>query len=48
MFIFVVNFVGHVDAAKVLLDYGSDVNAKGNDDWTSLHFASAHGNYLSV
>jgi len=33
----------YVSAAKLLIDSGADVNAKGSGGWTSLHLAAAYG-----
>jgi hypothetical protein len=35
---------GHVEIARLLLQNGAEVNAKGYDGWTPLHFAANHGN----
>jgi hypothetical protein len=34
---------GHVDAARILIDHGANVNARDDDDWTPLHYASLWG-----
>lgn len=34
----------HVDIAKLLIQYGADVNARTNDQWTPLHSASKWSN----
>lgn len=35
---------GHVDTARILLDAGTDVNAKDLTGWTPLHAAAFNGN----
>jgi hypothetical protein len=35
---------GHVDAVRVLLDYGVHVNSQNDVKWTPLHYASQGGN----
>ena len=39
---------GHVDAVRVLLDHGADVNAQDSIDWTPLHLASCEGHLKVV
>ena len=34
---------GFVDLARVLIEYGADVDAQEADGWTGLHIASATG-----
>jgi len=36
---------GHVDAARLLLDAGSDVNDKGPDGTSALHIASINAHW---
>lgn len=40
--------IGDIFAAKRLLDYGADINAKDNDGWTALMFAADSGNADTV
>lgn len=38
---------GHLDAVKVLLDHGADINAEDVTGWTALH-AAAHNGHVAV
>ncbi|ORY38442.1 ankyrin, partial [Rhizoclosmatium globosum] len=33
---------GSIEAVKILLKYGADVNARNNSNWTPLHWAINH------
>ena len=34
---------GHKEIVELLIDEGADVNAKGENGWTSLHLAAGRG-----
>lgn len=42
------NLAGHVNAAKVLIEHGSNVNAEDKFNLTPLLFVSQNGDYLNV
>jgi ankyrin repeat protein len=35
---------GHIDAMRLLINHGANINKKDNDKWTPLHEASWNGN----
>ncbi|CAN0141621.1 unnamed protein product, partial [Chrysoparadoxa australica] len=35
---------GHLEIARLLVEKGAEVNAKGDAEWTPLHCSSFHGN----
>lgn len=37
--------LGHVEIAQILINEGSEVNTKDNDDWTPLISAAKLGNF---
>ena len=39
---------GYVPLAKVLIDYGADINANDGDHWTPLHWACFEGHKAVV
>ncbi|CAM9819039.1 unnamed protein product, partial [Discosporangium mesarthrocarpum] len=39
---------GHADVVQLLLEHGSEVNARGDSSWGPLHCAAFHGNSLVV
>ena len=38
---------GDLATCRILIEHGTDVNAKNNDEWTPLHFAARNG-YLKM